>query len=73
MLCKKDTPWSDSESLNRQRVWYVGNTCGNNAIQGVLRGAFTALNTYICNHEKMTFSEKLKGGSVYNLTVTGEW
>lgn len=30
----------------------------NNTIKGVLRGTFTALNTYICKHEKMTLSEK---------------
>lgn len=55
-----------------QKVWYINDTCGNNAIQGVLRGTFTALNTYICNHEKMTLSEKQKGGSVYSLTVPDE-
>lgn len=39
----------------------------------MLRGTFTALNTYICNHEKMTLSEKQNGGRVYSLTVPGEW
>lgn len=73
MLYKKRYTLKWFRTPDGQKVWCINDTRGNNAIQGVLRRTFTALNTYIYNHEKMTLSEKQNGGSVYNLIVPGVW